>query len=109
MTHMANFARASACRRPILKTMKLIFWGRELTVGCPVVVSPLPREWSCWYRRRQGGLSFLEEQRFFGVDGGEIGRGMLGQPEMAVPHGRPVQSSKRNPWDLPHCQLLASQ
>ena len=22
-------------------------WGRELTVGCPVVVSPLPREWSC--------------------------------------------------------------
>jgi hypothetical protein len=23
-----------------------ILWGRELTVGCPVVVSPLPREWS---------------------------------------------------------------
>ena len=36
------------------------FWGRELTVGCPVVVSPLPREWSCWYRRGQGGISFLE-------------------------------------------------
>src|SRR5208337_215408 len=25
--------------------------GRKLLVGCPVVVSFLPREWSCWYRR----------------------------------------------------------
>jgi len=25
--------------------------GRRLLVGCPVVVSPLPREWSCSYRR----------------------------------------------------------
>jgi hypothetical protein len=36
-----------------------ILWGRELTVGCPVVVSPLPREWSCLYRRGQLRLSFL--------------------------------------------------
>src|SRR5260370_23339538 len=42
------------------------FWGRELTVGCPVVVSPLPREWSCLYRRGQGGISFLIVRSFFG-------------------------------------------
>src|SRR5260370_2239406 len=42
------------------------FWGRELTVGCAVVVSPLPREWSCLYRRDQGGISFLIVRSFFG-------------------------------------------
>src|SRR5579859_2057519 len=47
---------------------KLRFWGRELTVGCPVVVSPLPREWSCLYRRGQSGISFLEIQIFFMPD-----------------------------------------
>src|SRR6266700_6069502 len=35
------------------------FRGRRLTVGCPVVVSPLPREWSCLYRRGQAPNSFL--------------------------------------------------
>src|SRR6266436_935154 len=34
-----------------LKINKEVVWGRWLTVGCPVVVSPLPREWSCLYRR----------------------------------------------------------
>jgi hypothetical protein len=37
-----------------------VFWGRRLTVGCPVVVSPLPREWSCLYRRWQHQISFPE-------------------------------------------------
>jgi len=36
-----------------------LFRGRRLTVGCPVVVSPLPREWSCMYRRGQPPISFL--------------------------------------------------
>src|SRR5438105_6107672 len=36
-----------------------LFRGRKLTVGCPVVVSPLPREWSCLYRRGEPPNSFL--------------------------------------------------
>ena len=30
-----------------------------LTVGCPVVVSTLPREWSCFYRREQWAKGFF--------------------------------------------------
>src|SRR5713226_8857007 len=36
-----------------------LFKGRRLTVGCPVVVSLLPREWYCLYRRGQPPISFL--------------------------------------------------
>jgi hypothetical protein len=36
-----------------------LFRGRRLTVGCPVVVSLLPREWSCLYRRGEPSNSFL--------------------------------------------------
>src|SRR4029077_14921486 len=36
-----------------------------LTVGCPVVVSPLPREWSCLHRRRFPANSFLKFAIFF--------------------------------------------
>jgi hypothetical protein len=42
-----------------------VIWGRELTVGCPVVVSPLPREWSYLYRRGQPDFSFLIVQKYF--------------------------------------------
>jgi hypothetical protein len=49
---------------PVLKlhvfnSLSVFFRGRELTVGCPVVVSPLPREWSCTLRRWQPSKSFL--------------------------------------------------
>jgi hypothetical protein len=37
-----------------------------------VVVSPLPREWSCWYRRGQEGISFLENERILGRFGVRI-------------------------------------
>jgi len=49
-------------RKPLILqgNSELKFWGRVLTVGCPVVVSPLPREWSCLYRRGEGGISFLK-------------------------------------------------
>jgi len=40
------------------------FRGRRLTVGCPVVVSLLPREWSYWYRRFQPQNSFLNSVNF---------------------------------------------
>src|SRR5579884_1205044 len=43
------------------------FRGRRLTVGCPVVVSPLPREWSCLYRRGHPQNSFLAPQKYFAV------------------------------------------
>jgi hypothetical protein len=58
-------------------TAKTFDWGRELTVGCPVVVSPLPREWSCWYRRGQSGISFLETKEFLDAAVGSLtpGRG----------------------------------
>ena len=45
-----------------------VFRGRRLTVGCPVVVSPLPREWSYVYRRCQLEISFLNGQKYFGLD-----------------------------------------
>src|SRR5208337_259972 len=32
--------------------------GRKLLVGCPVVASFLPREWSCWYRRSHPSKCF---------------------------------------------------
>ena len=45
-------------------TISRLKWGRELTVGCPVVVSPLPREWSCLYRRGHPPKSFRYFQQY---------------------------------------------
>ena len=42
-----------------------LFRGRRLTVGCPVVVSLLPREWSYRYRRCQPQNSFLNPIKFY--------------------------------------------
>src|SRR5215831_18052227 len=47
--------------RKLLKNI----WDRGLTVGCPVVVSPLPREWSCLYRRGEAPKSFFNLQKYF--------------------------------------------
>src|SRR6266852_8990703 len=38
--------------------------GGRLTVGCPVVVSPPPREWSCLYRRSPPHKCFPPGERF---------------------------------------------
>src|SRR5712692_1144666 len=38
--------------------------GGRLTVGCPVVVSPPPREWSCLYRRSPPHKCFPRGERF---------------------------------------------
>ena len=35
----------------MLENTRLLKRDRRPTVGCPVVVSLLPREWSCLYRR----------------------------------------------------------
>src|SRR6266700_723087 len=47
-----------------MQQLKGFFRGRRLTVGCPVVVSLLPREWSYWYRRFQPLNSFLNLSKF---------------------------------------------
>jgi len=39
--------------------------GRKLLVGCPVVVSFLPREWSCPYRREFLPKCFLVPESFY--------------------------------------------
>ena len=50
------------------QTISRLKWGRELTVGCPVVVSPLPREWSCLYRRGHPPKSFPVFRNIFKVE-----------------------------------------
>jgi hypothetical protein len=55
-------------RIPILLSLFWVFFkkrGRKLLVGCPVVVSFLPREWSCLYRRRQATKCFLGIRKNF--------------------------------------------
>ena len=47
-----------------------LFRGRRLTVGCPVVVSLLPREWSYCYRRCQPKNSFLHPIKFYSQPSG---------------------------------------
>src|SRR5207244_13447996 len=42
-----------------------LFRGSRLTVGCPVVVSPLRCEWSCLYRRCEAPDSFLTSSKEF--------------------------------------------